>query len=387
MANNAKGKWNLGLMITGGVAVVAVVAGLLMSNTKPADEKGSATIAKHTENVITTGGKGSKEFNEKIIDNTKVEVQAAKSTGTSYIPPIVGNQDKNIGDIALDLQPPKPPERPKVIINEYAQPVDKKPVAPVQTQNIQNDAGKITAELTKTQLLQMEKMAANWDSYPDQAQFVDKTEVANVNKKIADKALAVEQVRNTINAQNTVKVKRPFKTGDILLASNDLALNSDEGGPVLATVISGPLKGSKVIGKFTRQAERVVVSFGSLTTPDGETIKMSGVAVDPELNKASIADAVDNHTISRWGGLVSASLLEGFAKSTAMSGQTSYATGLGGAATSMPQYNIMQKGVLAAGNVASKMGQIAMKNFDRAPTVEVYPTFKNGVPIGILVID
>nr|WP_305910433.1 DotG/IcmE/VirB10 family protein [Methylomarinum sp. Ch1-1]MDP4523184.1 DotG/IcmE/VirB10 family protein [Methylomarinum sp. Ch1-1] len=232
---------------------------------------------------------------------------------------------------------------------------------------------------------QLSELSSFWQYGPQKSIVY----LANDNKegKVTDKdkgASDFSDIKNPLKSS-------PFKPGDILLSTLDLHLNSDKPGPVLSTVIAGPFKGSKVIGGFERRGESLVVEYTSITTPNGETYAIKAYAINPAVPEAYIADAVDNHYLERWGGLVAASFLEGFADATQNSGVSTITTAgssltNASAVTTFPQYSLAEKSIIAGGKVAERLGDIMAKKFDRPPTVEAFPTHKKGEPVGILII-
>jgi hypothetical protein len=92
---------------------------------------------------------------------------------------------------------------------------------------------------------------------------------------------------------------------------------------------------------------------------------------------------VDHHRLSRWGGLIAASFLEGFGSAVANSGVSADNRWGDAIVTKTPDYSVEDQTWIAAGKVGEVMGSKASKNFDREPTV----TLNEGIPIGVLIID
>lgn len=102
------------------------------------------------------------------------------------------------------------------------------------------------------------------------------------------------------------------KAGDIVFAVVETSINSDQPGPVLAKIVSGPLAGSKVLGSFQRQEKMLYVQFNLLSVPDlPSTIGMDAVAVDPETARTAVRTGVNNRYLIRYGTLIASAFLEG----------------------------------------------------------------------------
>lgn len=381
MAGNASsGKYNVpiiiaaaGVLFLGGIALVVSNRN---SNLIPDQAKTAAVTPTVEKN--TMGGKGSQEYNRKLLAESQQNLEVAKQGEKTYVPPVMGKIEKE-NQLDLALRPKEPPKEMGKVPD--AAPVAKAPQGPTPQQIQQEQQAMQSASQAYTQ--QLSKMTTAF-TYQAATTTTYKDEALEERKKMMEEAskAAAEAAKNP--RSGTPMIRYPFKSGDMFYAINDLGLNSDEGGPVLSTIVSGPLKGAKVFGAFKRADERLVVEYNRIVAKDGLTYEIKGYAVDPNLDKASIADAVDNHYLSRWGGLMAAGFLQGLGQATQQSGSTTTG-GLGYSQYAMPELNLMEKGVVAAGSVAQKMSQIAMANFMRPPTVEAYSSRFDGAPIGILI--
>lgn len=174
------------------------------------------------------------------------------------------------------------------------------------------------------------------------------------------------------------------KAGDIVFAIIDTSINSDEPGPVLARVVSGPLKGSKVLGTFERQDKKLMLTFTTLSMPNvPESVSMDAIAIDPETARTALATGVDNHYLTKYGSLIAASFLEGMGQAV----ETSIGT---------PQLSSQNSATVATTNAATtrdqvivgfgKAGQRIATEIDQSniqPTV----TLKAGTGVGLLIMS
>ena len=73
----------------------------------------------------------------------------------------------------------------------------------------------------------------------------------------------------------------------------DTSVNSDEQGPVLATIVSGKLKGAKLIGSFSgpsQNSDKITLSFNTMTIPGGSgSISINAYAIDPNTARTALA--------------------------------------------------------------------------------------------------
>lgn len=177
-----------------------------------------------------------------------------------------------------------------------------------------------------------------------------------------------------------------MKAGSIMFASLDTAVNSDEEGPILATIVSGPLKGSKLMGKMTvlTDANKLALSFTTINMPnERSSMGISAVAIDPDTARTAIVSDVDHHYLLRWGSLFASSFMEGYSTAVSSAGETSTtSTGSTGTTTTTTSQPLNGREQLFAGLAAigSKWSEVVAKNFDRPNTI----TIDQGTGIGVL---
>lgn len=170
------------------------------------------------------------------------------------------------------------------------------------------------------------------------------------------------------------------KGGDIMMAVLTSTVNSDENSPVMATIVSGKLKGAKLTGQFTLLKQKVLINFNKMNLPGKcQSVGINAVAIDPETAHTALADCVNNHYWLRYGTLFASSFLSGLADAISQQGsQTS--TGAGGILVTHDPLNTGQTIAVALGAVGSQYASVLGANFTRPPTVYVYA----GDSIGIL---
>ncbi len=178
-----------------------------------------------------------------------------------------------------------------------------------------------------------------------------------------------------------------IKTGDILFAVIDTSVNSDEPGPLLATIVSGKLQGSKLIGSFNLpgKAEKMIVTFNTLSIPgEDNTVSISAVAIDPNTARTALSSETDHHYLSRYGSLFASTFLEGFGNAFQSSNTTISIGGTGGTTNTTVQSGIgrstMDNAVIGLATVGKAWGQVAAQNMTRPTTVQLFA----GTGVGVL---
>jgi intracellular multiplication protein IcmE len=177
------------------------------------------------------------------------------------------------------------------------------------------------------------------------------------------------------------------KTGEIMFAVIDTSVNSDEPGPILATLVSGPFKGSKLIGSFTtnQNSGKMTIQFQTISIPgDKKTQSISAYAIDPNTARTALSSRTDNHYLYRYGSLFASTFLEGFGNAFQSADTTVTIGGTGGGDNITVQNGInrsaLENAVIGLATVGKTWAQYAQQNFNRQPTIEVF----SGTAIGVL---
>ncbi|MDF1645980.1 MAG: type IVB secretion system protein DotG/IcmE [Legionellaceae bacterium] len=178
-----------------------------------------------------------------------------------------------------------------------------------------------------------------------------------------------------------------IKTGDILFAVLDTSVNTDEPGPILATIVSGKLKGSKIIGSFTlpSNANKMVVTFNTLSMLGADkTIGINAYAIDPNTARTALASRVNHHYLMRYGSLFASTFLAGFSSAIQSADTTITIGGTGGTTDTTVQNGInrslLENALIGLGEVGKAWSETAQELMNRPTTVELF----SGTGMGIL---
>lgn len=181
--------------------------------------------------------------------------------------------------------------------------------------------------------------------------------------------------------------KAIIKTGDILFAVLDTSVNSDEPGPILATIVSGKLKGTKLIGSFNlpSNANKMVITFNTMSVPGAaKTTSISAFAIDPNTARTALSSRTDHHYLMRYGSLFASSFIEGFGNAFQSANTTVTIGGTGGGNNITVSNGVgrstLENAVIGLATVGKSWSQQAQQLFNTPTTVEVY----SGTGLGIL---
>lgn len=229
-----------------------------------------------------------------------------------------------------------------------------------------------------------------WSAAPTQT-YVAGSELKEGLKEGQSRAASQDEVNRASAAMGGSANSLGFiKAGDILFAVIDTSVNSDEPGPILATIVSGKLKGSKLIGSFVLapNANKMSITFNTLSVPGLEkTVPINAYAIEPDTARTALSSKTDHHYLLRYGSLFASTFVEGFGNAFQSSGTiiSLGGTGTGGSVQNTTIQNgvgrsTLDNAVIGMATLGKAWSQVAQQQFSRPTTVEVY----SGTGIGVL---
>jgi hypothetical protein len=175
-----------------------------------------------------------------------------------------------------------------------------------------------------------------------------------------------------------------YKAGDIIFGIMETSVNSDEPGPVMAKIVSGPLTGSKLIGSFKRVEDQVFLEFSLLNAPEmNQSVPLKAVAIDPETARTALATSVDHHRLLRYSSLFASSFLQGVGEAVLAGIQPNLTTTDTSITVSNATVTTKDEILVGLGEVGTKLGEKLDPLFDKPPTV----TLDSGTAIGLLFLQ
>lgn len=212
---------------------------------------------------------------------------------------------------------------------------------------------------------------------------------ANQNANVVNNGSVNNNVENYNGSQVTQDkrtLKMPIiKAGTILKAYLETGINSKEQSPILAKIMSGELKGTRLIGQFSKTGEKVVISFTKASFPKLEkSFPLNAIAIDPETQRTALASDVDHHYFLKYGALLGATFLQSYSQLLSTKNDTIIINPTTGAATTI-KGPMTPKDInrAALGSVGGEIAGQIKQSGKIEPTI----TVDAGLPIGILVMD
>jgi intracellular multiplication protein IcmE len=178
-----------------------------------------------------------------------------------------------------------------------------------------------------------------------------------------------------------------IKAGDVLFAVLDTSVNTDEPGPILATIVSGKYKGSKLIGSFTlpSKADKMVITFNTMSVPGApRTTAITAYAIDPNTARTALASKANHHYLLRYGSLFASSFMQGIGNAFQSANTTVSIGGTGGITDTTVSNGIgrsvLENAVIGLATVGKDWGAVAKEQFQTPITV----LLNAGTGVGIL---
>lgn len=173
-----------------------------------------------------------------------------------------------------------------------------------------------------------------------------------------------------------------IKSGTIYYGVLDTAVDSDyPDTPVLVTIVDGPFKGAKLLGKvnLAQGMDRVSLNFNMMDMQDWpKTKQVNAFAIDPDTARTVMASSVDHHYLMRYGSLFASSFLQGYAQGVQNAGTST--TGIFGTSTQNPKLSFGNNIAVALGQVGTTFNGVVQNYVNTPNTVKV----NAGVGLGIL---
>lgn len=194
---------------------------------------------------------------------------------------------------------------------------------------------------------------------------------------------------NSFQGDDTAQVESKSKcdikaarAGNMFMATADIALNSDVGGPVSLTIRNGKLRGAQLIGSFERKEEWLRLELNKLVSDDVTLDNIHAIGLDMETTLNAVQGDVDRHALYRygWWGLGTALKAIGTAAQNNANSQFYMSNGtVVGNITSSTSREVK----MALGSLGQDLGEVMKERINRPITV----TLKVGDELGVFFLD
>ncbi len=319
------------------------------------------------------------QYDAYIAQQNFDNVQAAAQAGGSAVPTVRTGVTETVIE---DAAPPKkkaPEEDPESARRRNEE--REKQLADAQKRY--DEARRANDEAIKARKEAMSQqvglLVKNWE--PASHKTLDVYSVASNNT--ASGAGGTGQGGTASNVQT--RALKLARAGDLQCGQVDTAVNTDEPGPVLATIWQeGDLKRTKLLGKIEagQNAQKATLHFTTANIPGvNGSVQVDAYAVDPNTARTALATDVDNHLFQRYGMFIAATFLEGYGTAIMQAGQNQQLVASpSGTVVQTDALNNTQILSAAAGNVGKRVADSLADGVNRKPTI----TIDSGTAVCIL---
>jgi type IV secretory pathway VirB10-like protein len=401
MAKKTKSKFK-GAIIGGSVILCLIIIAFIRlsgneETVKPNSENSNndSSIANSANTVETLPGTSDrKSYNDLQDKENQKNVKKAIEDGNTSIPVLtkqdVDNKNDPFNDLNLnqikpqlkeetpviDTTPPAP--LPEPVVQQAPQVVQQPVSAPIQNTYNYGERGdqrqKVEAQLMGYLNQWKPSVASQERDYT--GQDIEKIS-ANTSTVSSNSLTNVSSVQG--NGGATL-----VRAGTIIPGVLISGLNSDTPGPVLAQIVSGKLKGARLMGEMKASDSGIVIQFTKLSMiGQPKTFEINAYAIDPNTTSTSLASDVNNHYFLRYGLGLAAAFVSGYGEAVSNQGTTTTVGAMGNVTQTQGNLDNAQITKSAFGKVGQKLGSEIDKDSNKAPTV----TVNAGSPLGILVMS
>lgn len=358
-----------GALLVGGVLLYVSLSA------SPAAKEASANAGSTPNSVkFQAGGAANQAYAHRYQKYQKQTQKKALNAGQSSAPGLLGQQQDtsvmgNASSATSSTQSAQPQQAPipeKTIIIETQ--------APTSSAVVNQES-----QMEKAQLVEMKALMGKWNtSGPIAVEYAPPPLVSTSSNNSASSADTATIATASLPASTIAPPA--IGSGNLFYSVADTAMDSDQPGPVLATLENGPLKGARLLGKFANTNNRLVIVFTTATMPNNATVAIDAIAVNPHTNRTALATSVNHHYLERYGLLIGGAFMQGFGQAVMTAGQTTMG-GYGGMSSQISPRSLTQNAEASLGQVGQTVGQIGTQAFNTIhPTVRV----AMGTGMGIL---
>lgn len=378
--------WRNNPMVKIGVilAAFAIVVGaiILFGGSKPRENV--SRVASPSDVTQVPGAEEvSESYRQSIEEANQAALEQAARTGSSAVPMPV---DTAKGQLPLqnELSPEEDPLerwrrmqeeriRQQEMVAQTKAAVPEQPKPDTRTPAVNALSQSMVSQMQA--VLENQKMGKVQHIAITDAKFLEEAERKKMQKFQQQQQLMLANAQgNGEEYENIFLPAGTLEYGQLLIEAN-----TDAPGPILAQVVSGPLKGSRVLGSFKSTDQYITLNFNQIVI-DGINYPIEAVAIDPNTTLPGMVTEIDNRYFKRIILPMAAEFVSGLAEAISESGTTTVVIEGGGIAQSSSDKNNEQEvasGIQAAGDELADILE------DEADNTKPMLRIASGTPIGI----
>lgn len=377
-------------MMSGLLVGMLVVGYMVMGRAKSDAVPAAAKVTRTGENVQADPSRGGSSAQADLQREANARnAAAAQANNQSNIPtlePANGSQDP--------LQLPTLPQQTDNTNNNNPTPVMPQVEMPVAPQPEQTPPPAAAVAQVQEQPKREVNAAVNdqiqgylnlWGPRANQYQEFEYARSAREQMQQQGAAVPTPTNRETNNtAQAPASTIKFVRSGSVVPARLLTPVNSDNPGPVLAEITSGPLSGARMIGTMVVQREGVLLQFSQIMKPGWPAnYPISAVGLSDD-GYTGMATDVNHHYLQRYTALFAGTFMQGYGKGLGQQGRKTVITEGGAVVSDTSELNARQVRNQGYGEVAQALGQEIESKSDRDTTIEIKG--KDGSPFRFQVL-
>lgn len=383
------------LAIIGGLLVIGIgsVYAYMASQDK---DKPNSMVNMAPDKKEAPGGDVSENYGDALEEQNQQKLEAALGNrGMSAIPIPVNRDDASLGTQGEGSISAEDPLAIWQRENTQATPVSDVPLpeeplpVPVAPPPVQASPQQVE-DLSRAIANQIQSILSNRGVKTAQLRVYDTDQIIEANLVRpsatgeygfpADKEAAKAEAAAKSKETNAKEILVP--AGTILYGQIMNQADSYAPGPIVAQMLSGPLVGSRVIGKFQKKGKLLIITFNTVVVK-GVGNNMNGVAIDPSTTSPGLATDVDNHYFERIILPGAARFLEGLGSAYSQQ-ETQVFTSGDVIVTNQNKLNTKQELARGVEEAAREAGDTLK---DEADDLKPRIRVEAGTPIGIVLVD
>lgn len=363
-------------------AIATIIGGILLFGGKE-ESKTTSHVRQAREVTSQPGMEAVTPEMKKALEQVNEEVaEKAARTGTSAMPIPITPPEERLGlpDMGADAGE-DPLERWRKIQEERQrrEAMQGRPNAPQVDPHAQ-----IVDKLSKSMSQQMQTILDSQVVAVPQSEVVTSADWLEKKAKEQEDKLTKAKAEAAANQKANAKILDIIQpAGTIEYAQLITEANTDAPGPVLAQIMSGPLRGARILGSFNAHDNYLVLTFKTVVV-DGVSYAADAMALDPSSANPGVVTEIDQRYFKRVVLPAAAAFIEGMGKAIAESGSTSVSVSGETVVQSDEELDTRQEALKGVEEAAGKVGDFLDKEASQTkPLIKVHA----GTAVGILFLS
>ncbi len=370
------------------LAAVAVVGVVIFYFNDTSTDRNTSVLPQGSpvSSAPGTSEEVSPAYRDAVEEQNQEQLQRALREGDSAIPTPIATPDTRLSVPEVEEETEDPLHRWRLLQEERVKTQLKNRDVEVEPVTVL-DAEQQSEAINKLSESMIEQMESVLSSNNEGKEFITKTFITYSLEAGNTPGGAGVQGGGTPNGSAASAFEEEneeivvIAAGSIYYGQLLLEANSDVPSTVLAHIVSGPLKGWKILGEFTvlEDAGMLAIVFNTAVNDAGDQYDVSAVMLNPKTTLPALRTSINNRYFQRVVLPAAAAFVEGFAQAVADSGRTNVT--VSGETVIEEEQETTDEQEVASG--IEEAGQELSEIIDETSDIPPLIIIKAGTPIGI----